>query len=47
MNDKRWPHFPGWDEHAATAEALAKACGAKAVCSQKYEYLKVEMSSLI
>ncbi len=46
MNDKRWPHFPGWDEHAATAEALAEACGAKAVCSQKYEYLKVEIQQL-
>lgn len=40
---QRWPDKSGWDEMATTVEVLAAACGAKVFCSQKYEYLRVEI----
>lgn len=43
LTKKRWPQFPGWDEKAIAIENLAEACGAYAYCSQKYQYLSVEL----
>lgn len=43
MSWKRWPQFEGWDEKAIAIETLAQACGAYAYCSQKHEYLSVEL----
>ena len=43
MTGPRWPDKSGWDEMAAAVEVLAAACGAKVFCSQKYEYLRVEI----
>jgi hypothetical protein len=40
---KRWPEFDGWDEKAEAIETLAKAVGAHAYCSQKYQHLNVEI----
>lgn len=39
----RWPEFKGWDEKADAIETLAQACGAYAYCSQKYQYLNIEL----
>ena len=39
---KQWPEKPEWDDMAEAMKTLAKVCGAKVHCSQKYEYLKVE-----
>ncbi|GFE64361.1 helix-turn-helix domain-containing protein [Litoreibacter roseus] len=41
--DMRWPKFDGWDEMASAIETLAQACGAQVYCSQKYQYLNVEV----
>jgi len=43
MSSQRWPDKPGWDEMATAIEVLAAACGAEVFCSQKYEYLRVEI----
>ncbi len=43
MSKKRWPEFEGWDEKAVAIETLAQACGAHVYCSQKYQYLNVEI----
>jgi hypothetical protein len=40
---KRWPEFEGWDEKAEAIETLATVLGAHAYCSQKYQYLNVEI----
>jgi len=40
---QRWPDKPGWDEMATAVEVLAAVCGAKVFCSQKYEYLRIEI----
>lgn len=42
-SEKRWPEFEGWDEKAVAIETLAQACGASVYCSQKYQYLNVEI----
>lgn len=39
----RWPDRPGWEILAQTIETLAKACGGKAQCHKKYEYLSVNL----
>ena len=41
--DTRWPSRPHWDHWANAMNALALATGARVVCSQKYEYLNVEI----
>ena len=43
LTKKRWPEFNGWDEKAIAIETLADACGAYAYCSQKYQYLNIEL----
>jgi len=43
MSSQRWPDKSGWDEMATAVEVLAAACGAQAFCSQKYEYLCIEI----
>ncbi|WP_420862599.1 hypothetical protein [Algirhabdus cladophorae] len=41
----RWPDRPGWDVLANTIETLAKACGGRAQCHKKYEYLSVSLET--
>jgi len=43
MTWKRWPQFEGWDAKAIAIKTLAQACGAYAYCSQKNDYLNVEL----
>lgn len=42
----RWPQRPHWDKWASVSETLAAACGARAQCDQKYEYLDISLSAL-
>jgi hypothetical protein len=42
---KRWPDHIGWDELDHAMVTLAKSCGSSALCSQKYDYLNVELTA--
>lgn len=41
----RWPDRPGWEALAQTMETLALACGGKAQCHKKYDYLSVSLET--
>ncbi len=43
FGDFRWLHRPHWDQWAWSIERIADACEAKVVCSEKYDYLLVEI----
>lgn len=43
FGDFRWPHRNHWDQWAWSIEQIADACGLQAQCSEKYDYLRVEI----
>jgi hypothetical protein len=45
FGDFRWLHRRHWDQWAWSIERIAEACSAKAVCTEKYDYLRVEIQS--
>ena len=45
FGDFRWVHRRHWDQFAWSIERIAEACEAKVQCSEKYDYLRVEILS--
>ena len=43
FGDFRWLHRRHWDQWAWSIERIAEACNAKVLCSEKYDYLSVEI----
>lgn len=43
FGDFRWVHRRHWDQFAWSIERIAEACDGKTVCTEKYDYLRVEI----
>ena len=44
FGDFRWMHRRHWDQFAWSIERIAEACDGKTNCSEKYDYLRVEIA---
>lgn len=44
FGDFRWSHRKHWDQWAWSLERIAEGCGAKVQFTEKYDYLRVEIT---